>query len=137
MARKSRFEEKLDHALQGVVQGVTPFAAARGDLEGIVRTLERRFATGKAHGKLQFRVVPGFQVNIGQQMKVVARIPNQHFEDVLFRAYVLPQGYPVGLDLYGEQPVPCGNAEELENRIVEFISRPEVNDRMLQYRDFV
>lgn len=80
-------------------------------------------------------LLPGFQADVGQQFNVVVEIPERRYQDTLFRAYVpVPDGLPAQLDFYGEEPTPAETEEELEDAIVEFLSRPEVKARLNVYR---
>ncbi len=68
------------------------------------------------------RAVPGFETNLGQEVKVVLSIPSQPYQETLFRAYVPTDGFPVALDLYGEATEPCADTKELEDRIIGFLA---------------
>jgi hypothetical protein len=78
----------------------------------------------------EVRVEPGHLVNLGQQFNMVLTIPSRNFRDVLFRAYVPMDGYPVNLDFFGETPVPCPDQARLESEIVRFLSDRNVNARL-------
>jgi len=47
-------------------------------------------------------VEPGYTVRMGQQFKVIVTMPNG-FRDVLLRAYVPDDGYPVVLSFLGQE----------------------------------
>ena len=133
--KRKSFDERLDDALRNIVSSgaQTDFEAALRDLNRIVESIKKRYFGQSAH--ILLNAEPGFTTNIGMQMKVVVRIPKFRYRDVLFHAYIPQGGYPVGLDLGTEAPLPCGNRSELEDHIFEFVVLPDVNARMHQYRE--
>lgn len=128
------FSSKLDEAL-GLDQ--SPSDAYRSRLEalrGIVEAIENHMNQDFPEQRIYLDVVPGFQAYLGQQFKVVLRIPAKQFQDSLFRVYLPSDDGPVHLDLYGDEPVACVDDDELENRILEFLTA--IKDRMGQYRQY-
>jgi len=79
------------------------------------------------------QVEPGFPAKIGQQFNVVVRIPAKDVGDTLFRAYVDTTG-KVSLDFFGEEAVVCRDENELQTKVLEFLSKPEVAARMNVYK---
>jgi hypothetical protein len=78
-------------------------------------------------------VEPGHLVNLGQQYNVVLSIPGKSFRDVLFRAYMPTNGFPVTLDLFGEDPVTCDTSDALEVELVRF-AQEHVSSRLAMLR---
>jgi hypothetical protein len=74
-------------------------------------------------------VEPGYAVAFGQQYNVVLKIGPRQFRDVLFRAYVPPEGYPVRLDFFGEELTVCQGPDELEQSVRAFV-REHVSTRL-------
>src|SRR5438309_11111212 len=102
-------------------------------LKEIARSIQEQL-NGGATGPIAVEIEPGFQASMGQQLRVIIRIEKKQFRDTLFRAYVPGDGLPIHLDLYGEEPEACGSRDELEERVLEFLSR--IKDRMVSYRDY-
>ena len=128
------FEQRLDEALSRLNNtAVDDFTRVLKKLKDIASALQRRLTKGIAPNQIVVSIAPGFQVNIGQQMNCTIRVPTKNFTDILFRAYVPAQGYPVGLDLVGEELLPCGTEVELENNIIQFLARPEITERLRQW----
>lgn len=76
----------------------------------------------------------GHTVNYGVQMNIVIGIEGRRFRDILFRAYVPLDGYPVRLDLFGEELDMCEDKTALEAKILEFFREPEVSYRIEMYK---
>jgi hypothetical protein len=83
-------------------------------LKEIALALEERLNRGFPEKRILIEVTPGLLANLGQQFNVKLRMPQQAFQDGLFRAYIPLDGLPVSLDLYGEQVVPCKSVEEIQ-----------------------
>ena len=97
------------------------------------RGLARRLGT-----PAQVRVEPGFSVNMGQQYNIIIRIPmadQPGYTGTLFRAYIPVDGYPVTLDLFGEQGTVCNNSAELTKAILEFLKLANVQQRLKALKD--
>jgi hypothetical protein len=60
----------------------------------------------------------------------VLAVPSAGFREVLIRAYVPENGYPVNLDFFGEEPVPCRDRQELESEIVRLLQDRNVVARL-------
>jgi hypothetical protein len=76
------------------------------------------------------RVEPGFSVNLGQQFKIVVSVPRQGFSDILFKAYIPTDGFPVTLDLFGQRDEQYNDLTSLRKAILRFMERPEVRLRL-------
>lgn len=83
------------------------------------------------------RIEPGYRVNQGQQFKLAIRLKDPEFSDFLFRAYVPPDGFPVTLDLFGDEHPACADVSELEAKLLEFLGKAEVVQRIDALRDLV
>ncbi len=83
------------------------------------------------------RLEPGYRVNLGQQFKLAIRLKDPEFSDFLFRAYVPPDGFPVTLDLFGDEHPACADVAGLEAKLLEFLGKDEVVQRIDALRDLV
>lgn len=128
------FSSRLDQALDFAGVQSDPYGQTLKDLNEIVKAIRDKMNDGIAGDPIHVDIEPGFNATIGQQLKIAIRIPHKGFRDFLFRAYVPESGYPVNLDLYGEQPLQCATKEELENEILKFVAR--IRDRMATYREY-
>ena len=126
----SDFQQRLDTIYQN--DGANPYLDAFDSIEKVAKSLERWLNTPET----KVEVEPGFQARIGQQYNIVLKIPSKNVDDTLFRAYVTPSGR-ISLDLYDDDPVPCANEAEMENRLLDFLAKPEVKSRMMIYRKLV
>jgi len=118
------FESKVSEILS---TAETPaYLKALGALESMALAVQRQLGPGAP----TVTVEPGYQVAMGQQLNVVVAVPQRNFRDVLFRAYVPATGFPVSLDLYGEEPVRCADEAELEDQVLGFLARPQVRARL-------
>ena len=128
------FSSKLDEALGLDESSSEAYQPSLVPLRRIVEAIEGRMNQGLPEKRIHLDVMPGFQAHLGQQFKVVLRIPTKQFQDSLFRVYLPSDDGPVNLDLYGDEPVACADDEELENRILEFLAK--IKGRMGQYRQY-
>jgi hypothetical protein len=81
-------------------------------------------------GTIEVRIEPGYRVNLGQQYSFVFRVPRASFRDVLLRAYVPVDGFPVTLDLFDDNHPACKTLEELEREIIGFLGHRDVKQRL-------
>jgi hypothetical protein len=116
-------------ALDNVVSPVSedePFGQVLDDFRALAARLQGLLAPGS----IVVRVEPGYVTKLGQQLRVVVAIPSREFEDVLFRAYVPPGGFPVSLDFFGEDVVECADDAALEREVTGFLGRDEMRTRL-------
>src|ERR1700693_109849 len=128
------FDRQLDQVLDFSTIGSDPYSKSYEGLKQIVGSIERKLNDGLQGALTKVEMEPGFQANMGQQLRVNVRIPSKHFRDTLFRAYVPTDGLPIHLDLYGEVPARCDNLQEVQQEVLDFIGR--IKDRMASYRDY-
>ena len=128
------FDRQLDLALNFSTIANDPFGQSYEALKEIAGSIERKLNDGLPDATIKVEIEPGFQAEIGQQLRINIRIPGKQFRDTLFRAYIPAGGMPVLLDLYGEEPEKCSDLGELEQKILEFLLR--LKDRMASYRDY-
>ena len=102
------------------------YTEATDVLERFAEALEAQLVPGE----IRVMVEPGYQVQMGQQLNVVVAIEARNFRDVLFRAYVPMTGFPVSLDLYGEDAVRCDDETQLADEILQFMGQPEIKSRL-------
>jgi len=111
------------------------YKAAKHALDEYVGALGSNMSEGLEAGRLLMVVEPGYLLNIGQQLNVVVRVPGLGVEDVLFRAYIPPTGFPVNLDLYDAEPVACADEDALGEAILQFVAQPAVRNRLATLRE--
>ncbi|MCX7044741.1 MAG: hypothetical protein NTX50_04535 [Candidatus Sumerlaeota bacterium] len=80
-------------------------------------------------------IEPSFEVNMGREMKIVIEIPWRKFRTVFFRAYIPIDGFPVTLDLFGDEPIRCLNMDELDRNLGDFLEKPDILSSLKQYMD--
>jgi hypothetical protein len=122
---RTRLETVLKHNGDG-----SDYRKTYEALKRIVDAIASSLNGNAGREKLRILLEPGFLSDQGQQLNVVVAIPTIQYRDVLFRAYVPVGGYPTYLDLYGEELLPCEGEMDLENRILAFLARPEVRERL-------
>ncbi|MEN6642505.1 MAG: hypothetical protein ABFE08_08675 [Armatimonadia bacterium] len=88
----------------------------------------------KALQPIEVVAEPRYVVNMGQQWRLVLRLPDGTFEHVLFKAYVPLGGFPVQLDFYRDSLVPCNDRAELEQAIATFLQEETTRQQMAQLR---
>ena len=120
------FAARLAAAVPTGDAGTAGYVEVLGRLRSAAEVITRELGAGD----LLLRIEPGFQANIGQQLSMVTVIPSRNYRDVLFRAYVPVEWYPVQLDLLGEELVPCRSREELDDQALKFVQRPEIQSRL-------
>lgn len=86
-------------------------------------------------GSIRVRIEPGHRVNLGQQYRFVFLVPSVDFRDVLFRAYVPAEGFPVTLDLLDDKHPKCDTLDVLETEIINFLGHQDVKQRLLSLKD--
>jgi hypothetical protein len=127
------FDRRLEQVLKSSPND--PYNTSYEWLKEIAGSIERQLNRGP-NGALHINVEiePGFQADIGQQLRINIRIPEKQVRDTLFRAYIPRYGLPIQLDLYGEEPKMCNSRDDLEEKILEFMQ--QIKDRIVSYRDF-
>jgi hypothetical protein len=128
------FDRQLDQRLDFSTVASDPYGQSYEALKQIAGSIERKLNDGLPESPIKVEIEPGFQANMGQQLRVNIRIPTKQFRDTLFRAYIPVDGMPILLDLYGEEPEKCSDPQELQDKVLEFLLR--LKDRMASYRDY-
>jgi len=100
------------------------------DLANAIR--RKRFQGQKS---VQVAVLPGCAVNGGQQYKIAVHLPSGAAADpsytcVLFRAYLPFEGYPVTVDMFGEEERSCADKATLEATLKEILRHPDFKQRL-------
>lgn len=126
------FDTQLDTALD--FSTTDPFGESYQVLKRIADSIAKKLNENLTSTPIAVEIEPGFQATMGQQLRVILRIPAKGFRDTLFRAYVPENGWPIQLDLYGEQPEACSDEQALQDRVLEFLAK--IKDRMASYRDY-
>jgi hypothetical protein len=128
MTAKS-LEERISDTLKEEPGAPTPYDEAVTTLEKAAGGIQRSLSPEAE--AVQVRLEPSYRVNLGDQYRMVIRIPAQGFNDVLFRAYVPEQGFPVTLDLFDDDAPSCPDVAALEQEIVKFLEHKDVKRRLL------
>lgn len=121
--------DSFKRQIRNVLTAAQPNAAFEEAAEAIRKAAEAIEESGVVQGA-QVRVEPGHLLKLGQQLNVVITVHRLGFREVLFRAYVPENGFPVSLDFFGEQPVPCRDRQELEAAIVRLLQDRNVTTRL-------
>lgn len=133
---KASFESRIDEILNALGTGKsgTGYEKTKSKLREICDKLETAISKG-AKKAVVVTMQPGFRANMGQQLNIVVRIPEQRYQDTLFRAYIPLEGFPVYLDFYAEQPVRAETLEEMDEAVLGFLSQEDIQNRLSDYRD--
>jgi len=127
------FDSRLKQALD--FSSSDPYQESYEWLKEIARSIQDQLNSNlSTPPPITVEIEPGFQANMGQQLRVIIRIEKKQFRDTLFRAYIPNNGLPIHLDLYGEEPDVCNSRDELEEKVLAFLSG--IKDRMVSYRDY-
>ncbi len=100
-----------------------------------LRVLATAVEASLSPGAVEVRLEAGHRVNLGQQYSMVVRVPKEGLRDVLLRAYVPSDGFPVTLDLFEDDHPKCLTLAELENTILTFLGHRDVRQRLLEVKD--
>ncbi|HSN99314.1 MAG TPA: hypothetical protein VLS89_13555 [Candidatus Nanopelagicales bacterium] len=122
---KSKTENPFEKALEGALES-SPQDATFDSVIAVLHEVADGIHTAifRKDGRVEMRVEPGFLVNMGQQLNLVVAIDG--FRDTLFRAYVPVDGFPVTLDLFGEEGFVCKDEAELKATLIDFLKKKEV-----------
>jgi hypothetical protein len=121
------FEQRLDEALRLSDPPDPLYIEMETRLRQIADFLQSQIDPTRA--KAQVAVEPGHLINAGQQFNLVVNIPSlNRYREPLLRAYVPPSGKPVMLDLIGDEPETVSTPAELEERVIEFLSRKPIRN---------
>ena len=86
------------------------------EVENLLQEFASKLATELvAHKNVEPFYELGFKVNAGQQFKIGLRLTNYPFHDVLVRAYVPDDGYPVTLNYVGKELAVSSETELIEH----------------------
>ncbi len=130
---KDALKTKIADMLKDDREGTPPFNEVLQELRALAEAVEESLAP-KAKA-LEVRVEAGHRVNLGQQYSFVVHVPKAGLQDVLLRAYVPKDGFPVTLDLFDDERRKCSTIEELEMTILNFLGHPDVKQRLLEVKD--
>ena len=118
---KKKIKEKLKEAPEQ-----SKFMETRKIFEGVASAIAELYQ----EKKLKIIVELGHSTNLGQQLNMVALIDAVRYRDVLFRAYVPMDGFPVSLDFFGDEIIACQDENELERQILNFLQNIDVAQRI-------
>lgn len=71
---------------------------------------------------------PGFATNFGQEWRVTIKPVTGTYQQVLFRAYIPLDAYPVEIDLYGGDMTTCANESTLRKALNRFLGLQTVRE---------
>jgi hypothetical protein len=129
-------DPELNKKIADVLKDVRGEAASAYDqVLRKLRDLAAAVEASLAPGSVQVRIEPGHRVNLGQQYRFVFLVPSVQYRDVLFRAYVPTEGFPVTLDLFDDKHPKCDTLDALETEIINFLGHPDVKQRLLSLKD--
>jgi hypothetical protein len=126
-----------DAELNKKVAAVLEDEAAPSDYDAVVGKLQDLAAAIEASlvpGTIEVRIEPGYRTHLGQQYSFVFRLPKASFRDVLLRAHVPVDGFPVTLDLFDDNHPACKTLEALETEIIDFLGHRDVKQRLRALR---
>jgi hypothetical protein len=73
---------------------------------------------------------PGFITNLGQEWRVLLKPAVRDYQQVLLRAHVPVDAFPVHLDLYEEAMVVCADAASLREQLKRFLQQSSVRETL-------
>jgi hypothetical protein len=76
----------------------------------------------------------GHLVNKGQEYRVVVRAPKINLVDILLRAFIPMDGFPVHLDMFAEGEASCTSEDELVIALVKVSQQPALRERLANIR---
>lgn len=76
----------------------------------------------------------GHLVNQGQEYRVVVRAPKINLVDILLRAFIPMDGFPVYLDMFAEGDASCTSEDELVIALVKVTEQRELRERLANIR---
>lgn len=83
---------------------------------------------------LEVLIEPGFKVNAGQQFKVVVVVKTQGYRDIILRAYVPDDGYPVVLSFVGQEAEATNDQMLLQHLYDTIPSNADIQSRLRALR---
>ncbi|KYG03629.1 hypothetical protein BE21_50715 [Sorangium cellulosum] len=136
MEEQPMTDEELKTKVASVLSDERPASSkAYSEVLHKLRALAAAIEESLKPDAIEVRIEPGYRVNLGQQYTFVVRVPKAGLRDVLLRAYVPVDGFPVGLDLFDGQQRRCTNLDEIETEIIGFLAQPDVKHRLLALKD--
>jgi len=128
-------DEELKNTIAGMLKddrgGSSPFREAVQKLRALAAAIEASLVPNA----IEVRIETGHRVNLGQQYSFVVRVPKAGIQDVLLRAYVPTDGFPVTFDLFDDEHPKCSNLEQIEVTILRFLAHADVKQRLLEVKD--
>ncbi|MFO0592498.1 MAG: hypothetical protein U0441_33450 [Polyangiaceae bacterium] len=128
-------DEELKNTIAGMLKDDRAGASAFHDAVRKLRAIATALEASLAPDVIDVRVEAGHRVNLGQQYSLVVCVPKAGLRDVLLRAYVPTEGFPVTLDLFDDEHPKCASLDELEATILHFLSHADVKQRLLEVKD--
>jgi hypothetical protein len=80
--------------------------------------------------KLNCTLESGFITELGQEWRVMARSSNMTDGYILLRAHVPGDGFPVQLDFYDEELIPCANESALRKSLTNFLKQKTTQNNL-------
>ena len=130
----SNFQDRLTKALDFSEASSGRYGKAYDALKGITKSIADEMNREWDEGLIKIEIEPGFTSTMGRQLNVILSIPAKSFRTTLFRAYVPDSGFPMSLDLFGEEAVTCEDEQRLEEQMLDFLDKTK--DGMRSYREY-
>jgi hypothetical protein len=122
--------DRLLKQARDVDQPPAAFAEARAVLAEAIQVLTKLID----NHSLKVACEVGHSVNYGVQHNVVVKESDGDFRDIICRAYIPIDGYPVTFDFMEEDLATCGNKKEMEDALVSFFGNTDLKNRIFAYR---
>jgi hypothetical protein len=100
----------------------------------LLRAFAQQVASLINTGGASVGVELGHLVNQGQEYRVVVRAPQIHLVDILLRAFIPIDGFPVVLDMFAQGETSCASEDDLVKALVGVSKQPEVRQRLTNIR---
>ena len=123
-------KDRLAKELADIGEESDDFSSARNVVEETRAAISRAVA----NDSLEVGYEVGRNVDHGLQHNVFVRTKDGRFKDLVYRAYIPMDGFPVRLDLLQEELVTCDTMQELEDAIAAFFQTPGLKTRLTMYR---
>ena len=123
-------KERLLENLGRLDQPSDSFLEAKSALDEAIEAIEASLANEAV--EVGYEV--GHNATYGLQHNVYVRLREGRFKDIVFRAYIPFDGYPVRLDLFGDELAICEERKVLDDCLAEYFQTPELRNRLLMLR---
>jgi hypothetical protein len=126
---RTRLEKELEKSLQPL-RRQNDSAVAVDLLRAFAQQVAKLIDTGGASVGVEL----GHLVNQGQEYRVVVRAPQIHLVDILLRAFIPIDGFPVVVDMFAQGETSCASEDDLVKALVDVSKQPAVRERLTNIR---